>query len=429
MGILYLIQPEELIGTDRYKIGMSNNNDLVRCKNGYGKNSRYIIIGECPNPLEIENKVKIEFKNKFKLIKGQEYFEGDLELMKKIFISIVFFKEEKQIVIKNETKEETKETIKNNKIIITKYDDLIKNTKFKKIIITEQKIYLLIEFKIKQIFEGKYKLDSLKRYLEHNLYSNLYEIDINSLVEDISSKCYLDKNYIEVPYYCKTINLFNETNFEKEIILDFKNKKLLEQNTYICFECPLLIQNYNVTEYNMFIKILNKYVDKSHLERFKELCKSIFVERKKIIFYDYNSGYTLSHWLFYFLSALDNVKFIDLNESLGDIFRYLKGDVLLTIFHNYNSKNENKVNNIIQNYNTNLCIIKDVSCTENKFYNIESLCDVIDEEKNIKFIQSNINKNTMISNKSNTYNSVIEKIFQGDNSFKSSFFWWVYNNV
>jgi hypothetical protein len=34
-GIIYLIQPAELIGTNRYKIGMSNKLNLDRCKTGY----------------------------------------------------------------------------------------------------------------------------------------------------------------------------------------------------------------------------------------------------------------------------------------------------------------------------------------------------------------------------------------------------------
>ncbi len=36
-GIIYLIQPCELVGTSRYKIGCSRNPNLDRCKNGYKK--------------------------------------------------------------------------------------------------------------------------------------------------------------------------------------------------------------------------------------------------------------------------------------------------------------------------------------------------------------------------------------------------------
>ena len=57
-GIIYLIQPSELVGTNRYKIGMSNNPDLERCKNGYKKGSRYLSIMECNDPLILEGNIK-----------------------------------------------------------------------------------------------------------------------------------------------------------------------------------------------------------------------------------------------------------------------------------------------------------------------------------------------------------------------------------
>ena len=59
-GIIYFIQPAELVGTNRYKIGCSANNDLVRCKTGYKKRSRYYL------------NYKILLKNA-----DNEYFEAD----------------------------------------------------------------------------------------------------------------------------------------------------------------------------------------------------------------------------------------------------------------------------------------------------------------------------------------------------------------
>ena len=49
-GIIYFIQPTELIGTNRYKIGCSENTELDRVKKGYKKGTRYIFIIECNNP-------------------------------------------------------------------------------------------------------------------------------------------------------------------------------------------------------------------------------------------------------------------------------------------------------------------------------------------------------------------------------------------
>lgn len=76
-GIIYLIQPAELVGTERYKIGMSNNPNLDRCKNGYKNGSRYICIMECNEPSILEGNIKNIFNKKFKLIAGNEYYEGN----------------------------------------------------------------------------------------------------------------------------------------------------------------------------------------------------------------------------------------------------------------------------------------------------------------------------------------------------------------
>lgn len=88
-GIIYLIQPCELIGTERYKIGCSKNSTLDRVKNGYKKGTRYLYISECINPLIIEARIKQEFNKNFKLITGREYYEGNENDIKRTFINIV----------------------------------------------------------------------------------------------------------------------------------------------------------------------------------------------------------------------------------------------------------------------------------------------------------------------------------------------------
>lgn len=88
-GIIYLIQPAQLIGTDRYKIGMSNKDNLDRCNNGYLKNTRYISINECTDPLILEKELKICFNEKFKLIAGSEYFGGNEIEMLELFMNKV----------------------------------------------------------------------------------------------------------------------------------------------------------------------------------------------------------------------------------------------------------------------------------------------------------------------------------------------------
>ena len=88
-GTIYLIQPAELLGTNRYKVGCSAKNDLNRCKTGYRNGTRYLHIMACNEPFKIEAKIKELFKEKFSLIAGREYFEGDETEIKTEFYNIV----------------------------------------------------------------------------------------------------------------------------------------------------------------------------------------------------------------------------------------------------------------------------------------------------------------------------------------------------
>jgi hypothetical protein len=88
-GTIYFIQPAELVGTDRYKVGCSRKNDLVRVKNGYKKGSEFILIMECDDPFSVENEIKKAFKKKFELCAGNEYFKGNKKDMSDEFLKIV----------------------------------------------------------------------------------------------------------------------------------------------------------------------------------------------------------------------------------------------------------------------------------------------------------------------------------------------------
>ena len=88
-GIIYLIQPAELVGTNRFKIGCSCQEGLSRCITGYKKGSRYMYIIECINPYQLEQQLKASFNSKFKLIAGNEYFEGNEIDIDTEFINIV----------------------------------------------------------------------------------------------------------------------------------------------------------------------------------------------------------------------------------------------------------------------------------------------------------------------------------------------------
>ena len=83
-----MVQPAELVGTDRYKIGCSGNPSLDRCKKGYRQGTRYLHIMECNNPFNLENTLKIKFNERFSLVAGKEYFKGSESDIKDEFIKI-----------------------------------------------------------------------------------------------------------------------------------------------------------------------------------------------------------------------------------------------------------------------------------------------------------------------------------------------------
>lgn len=89
MPHVYLVQPVELVGTNRYKIGMSSLSNLNRVRS-YKNGTRYLCIFEKPNALAIEKKLKQAFNRKYKLIGGNEYFQADDESeMIDLFVSTV----------------------------------------------------------------------------------------------------------------------------------------------------------------------------------------------------------------------------------------------------------------------------------------------------------------------------------------------------
>ena len=194
-GIIYLIQPVELIGTNHYKIGCSSKNNLDRCKKGYKTGSRFIIIMECNEPFIVEHEIKKQFTSKFTLIYGREYFKGNEQDLKKEFYNIVC-----------------------NKNII-KYDKKIKKkihkNKCKTVEMTLSCNICLKKFKYYSMYE-KHLARKIKCKSEGTIVKCQYCSSILA-----SSKSLINhKNY-----YCKLI-----PNDIKEQILLKKNKKKYSDN-------------------------------------------------------------------------------------------------------------------------------------------------------------------------------------------------------
>lgn len=86
-GIVYLIQPTEFLCTNVYKIGMSDKTNVSRLYS-QGADSRCIFVMECNLAKQLETNIKNTFKQKFKIYKGSEYFEGDELEITNLFIKL-----------------------------------------------------------------------------------------------------------------------------------------------------------------------------------------------------------------------------------------------------------------------------------------------------------------------------------------------------
>jgi hypothetical protein len=116
MGILYLVQPCILIKTNRYKIGRSSQSNLTRVKS-YGNGTRYLSILECEDDAIVEKQLISKFNKHFKLIGGNEFFEGDENEMLNLFITTVM----------NYKNNKTIDDVVDNNIVDNNIDELQKN--------------------------------------------------------------------------------------------------------------------------------------------------------------------------------------------------------------------------------------------------------------------------------------------------------------
>ena len=125
MPCVYFVQPSTLRNTSRFKIGRSSKDDLSRVRS-YGNGTRYLCVMDCIDDIYVEKLLINHFNKKFKLIAGNEYFEGCENEMLNEFIDVVMkyknkAKENKKIkkyIEERPEMEEISDVIKTEKILI-----------------------------------------------------------------------------------------------------------------------------------------------------------------------------------------------------------------------------------------------------------------------------------------------------------------------
>ena len=222
-GIIYLVQPAQLLNTNRYKIGMSNKNNLDRVKKAYLTGTKWISINEVNNPSNVEKNIIQIFKEKFTLCAGREYFEGDIKDILQEYIEILL----KHMLDKSSISD-TKIINKNANIINKNTNIINKNVKIINInanII--QKWWVKLMLKYYDIIDEDYFEDGRdKQYMKYKKYLLMYEYDE---VIDTYEK------YIKYAYN----NIIDNIIIDDIIIINKVNKvgfiKFSDKNYYYVF--------------------------------------------------------------------------------------------------------------------------------------------------------------------------------------------------
>ena len=84
----YLIQPAELVGTNRYKVGTSAVCSSKRIETGYKNGTRILCLLKSNNHSETEKLIKNAFNIDFIKCAGTEFYEGDKNLMLQKFVTL-----------------------------------------------------------------------------------------------------------------------------------------------------------------------------------------------------------------------------------------------------------------------------------------------------------------------------------------------------
>jgi hypothetical protein len=240
-GIIYLIQPTELIGTHRYKIGCSENTELDRVKKGYKKGTRYILIMECNNPFVLEKQIKNIFNEKFKLIAGYEYFEGEEEIMKEDFFKLKI-EHDKNVALLNT----------NNKDYVST-DDSDNETEY----INEAIVKCFKNYKDDCFYGGKKKLIKITK--TKNIYNNKNELRL----------CYINEGSLEEIdiYQNKCINDYFKKIIKNKVI---KIDKIYDSNEF---------QNLDKYKQTYNDVILSDAI-KNEIKKFEEKYYNIIMENR-----------------------------------------------------------------------------------------------------------------------------------------------------
>ena len=364
-GIIYLIQPQELLGTRTYKIGCLRNHDIDVLKG-----CRIICMLECNNQYNVKYHIKTDMEILFK----GDLISGDISFIKDEFLKLV----KKYSVYKDTYSDYIFDDIIDD---ITTYEYYTKTSKISHIVITDPKLligYFLI--KNNSIWSHFDINNSLINILEINCGNYYY--DYKKIIEDIRIKCYSPEiadtsfrnnnkdckaNYLKYNEYFMNSNdkyyIFNSKTLKfikYDPITRILTDKLLNNNFFESAnrsvythsnkpdetEVNKEIQHFNTLNINKVNNIFSSLIDDNILQDYKKLCYNIFVKQKEdIIFYDYSDDqYVLSEWLLNIMKIMFPDGVYEYNENN---IKNIKLEIPRMIIIDSNNISESQLNDII----------------------------------------------------------------------------------
>ena len=336
---IYLLQEREFIKTNEniYKIGKTKQKNLKRYSN-YPNGSKLIFQSICTECDICEKNIVEIFKQEFILRKdiGNEYFEGNFIKM----IEIIY-----KICLENLNNYDLK-LDENNIININSYQDLIKYTDIKNIIIsnpeTKEGFIKFQKNSWKKLYDYNEKtIESLEQYINIE-FSNNYKIindikyelkyDIKSIINDIMANCViLDCKEYKLEnheYFIKTNTEHNYGILDTRLLTIFDYTNHIANDKILCSDQEnknIKIRNFDFKNINISIvdKILKHLIRNDDIyKEYKRFCYNTIVSQEySLIFHDDNYYGNLSFIFRYFILNLSCNSNLDLSI---DYDKYIK---------------------------------------------------------------------------------------------------------
>lgn len=301
-------------------------------------------------------------------------------------------------IYKSKSTSESNSTL-SEEICVTTIEELFIHSKFEEICVSNRKkIEGLIRFKGDNIYYPFLETgeEPLNRWIESNCNER---VNFDKLITDILKKCFNNYKSYQEKYYEFVSHFSDESNSltGKYVIVDLLNKTINKlplsyKINYRSKRCMLPVKR--IDSINTYIDVLlDNYVNHDHLMKFKSFCRSVFVENRHAVFYDYVSIdhrdqiYPLYKWICWLCYCIYGCGYIEPESKYNkdnpkELKKKIKNARVIVI--NLSEIKENLQKILTKYQDKNIIIITDDHQKLTTLYNIKKLEKVINDNAEIK---------------------------------------------